>query len=535
MIPFVPVPMANPVPEQDPASYAGIERAEVVYQVPAGPSEAQPPIRFTARRQRRDFERQTLILEGDVQVAYGPSTIRADRVEIFDAPTEQRAVAEGNVSLTDPDATFSAQRLTLSWREDRRGAELTQVRASVRGASFTADRASLQPELWQFVNVDGTTCGERVPLYRIKSPLVTMVPGRSGRVTRPTLFLFNRRILTLPSQPINLDKRVDGIGLPSLSYRPDSGLGVSWNPTILVNEQTAIGVNGAFFRSALPSYGARWSRSTVSFTESQQQIVPRDDLGERFNVSYFDTVEIARPQDEYRFLGDKRRTFGVQTQWNAASALDPSPTRYSKPLEVAYEISGRNPWGATYSSVRSGGLQTSTKRVVRTSGQVSHAFRPWAIRENLVAYSRLDAYGTVGGQPFAWLRGTVGVAYQPIPEVLLGTALVAGDSTGRADFLFDELPDRFNLNLRADFLLGRTRIQLLTKRALIPGRFSGWFDTQFAIGQVVGCAEVFVLSKREPRDYRFGVKLRLDQFVDLLQQRNFERQPRKRTIISAEP
>ena len=96
---------------------------------------------------------------------------------------------------------------------------------------------------------------------------------------------------------------------------------------------------------------------------------------------------------------------------------------------------------------------------------------------------------------------------------------MAGSNRGTPDFQADVLENPDGLNFRVDLNLKATTIRYLAR--LDPSE--GWFDRQIYVSQAVGCFEVFVFSRKVPREYRLGVKLRVDQFVDLLTRRKFER------------
>jgi hypothetical protein len=101
---------------------------------------------------------------------------------------------------------------------------------------------------------------------------------------------------------------------------------------------------------------------------------------------------------------------------------------------------------------------------------------------------------------------------------------LAAAGIGAVEFGNEELPadPLTTLNgfvLRMDVNLAPTRISYMQKW---DGRLK-WFDREYSIYQAVGCLEVFTTYRQFTHDYRFGVKLRVDQFVNLLQRKEFQR------------
>jgi hypothetical protein len=143
---------------------------------------------------------------------------------------------------------------------------------------------------------------------------------------------------------------------------------------------------------------------------------------------------------------------------------------------------------------------------------------------------RVDTSQFLGKNGFGWVRAFAGLYFEPTPLLRVAGGVVTSKSFGTPDFFFDQLTAERGFHLRADLNLGATQISYLTK---YDTRLK-WYDREYIISQVAGCFEPFILYRQFPSDYRFGLRLRLDNFYDILQRRNFRRtkKPPTKTVIS---
>ena len=75
---------------------------------------------------------------------------------------------------------------------------------------------------------DARRHAKTAPPWDTASPKLEIVPGQSGRLERPRISLFGKHIATLPTRNFNLDPRVRGVGLPSLSIKRTGDYGITW-------------------------------------------------------------------------------------------------------------------------------------------------------------------------------------------------------------------------------------------------------------------------------------------------------------------
>jgi hypothetical protein len=490
-----------------------------------------------AKSQKRDVSNGIYEFADGVTVQYGPTRIVADRLIYTDNATGRFAEATGKVSLLDPEGEMRAERVRIDWLTEGTLATAENLFAELAGTTIRAEKMELKPGLWTLFNVSGTTCRQNPPLIEFFSRRVVFVPGKSGKVEKPSARLFGINLPQLPSQSFNLDRRARGIQIPSFSAIGDQGPGIVWGGSFLVGGNAAVGFDFGTFERALPTYGVTYARSFVPADKSNVLIVPRDELGERFNYGWFDTVEVPTPAADLRFVRENRKTLAVSTSVNRGSANTYSQSRFTRPLELTFEASGPVNEGAAFGQIK---LQSvGSQQVSQTvRGIVTGTYVPPQVKlsKELSVLARLDQQMFLGRETYAWVRSQLGLSFEPASQLRIGAAFVNSKDFGRALFSEDRLQFGNGIHLRAGLNLGPTKIEYLYKW----DRRSGWYDREIAVNQVFGCLEAYVMRRQVPQVYRVGIKLRVDQFVDLLQRRKLERtktEPTaapKRTVISQE-
>ena len=470
-----------------------------------------------AMRAKRDLLTGVTTFSGQVRILYGPTTITADSVEVSEK--EQTARALGQILVTDPEGTVVAEELQMSFLPGAESASFRALKADIAGARISADRATLTKGRWEFEGINGTTSRDHPPLFSVSGSKLVITPGTRGTVQKPSLSFFGQKVITLPKYSFNLDKRVPGIGLPSISYRQDQGIGITWEAAVLLGSQTALGAGFAAFNHSYPSFGIQVSRSFIGKKGSEASIVPKDELSERFSYSWFENAQNDRPSSEVNYLSRPRSTVGLGSQWNRGTSRV-SGDRFSKAFDLAYETSGTAGRWIGMGQLRAQSISRQGNPFVnRTIFFGTLAYEPQVIGKDLALFERIDVASYAGGNSFGWARGGVGLAYTPRPELAFGVFGISGSNRGTADFQADQLQYPDGLNFRADLNLKATKISVLSR--LDPKQ--GWIDRQLLISQAMGPFEVFIFSRKVPREYRLGVKLRVDQFVDVLTRSKFER------------
>lgn len=521
-------------------------------QPPVVPPFQEDELIVTAPSARLDTVRQVQIYENGVVATYGPTVLRAQKLEVFYAQGQKYGEATGEVVLEDPEGNLRASRLIFRWGD--RSGEAFDVALDSGGMVLRAKRIEIQPErrevvqdpkeglktrvippTWVLYEVEATTCRQRVPLYSVYTPKVTITPGRRGIADRPRFSLFGRSILTLPRQRFSLDRREKGFGLPGVARSRDGRLGVTWSAGFLLNDISSLDFGISSYQRSFPGYVVTYARTFVAPDGNQRPIAPRSEFEERFSFGYFDNVFVDRPEAEEGFYNEKRASLSVSSQWNAAPATRRGDQVFNKPIEIAYERSDTFGPLKAISQARTG-LLGQTRGSTDPRSSLTTSILPPRLRlgKNLSLLSRLDAatFGTTEGL-YSWFRGQLGLVYEPTSWLRLGAATFGSGEAGNAQFPMDELFSKSGSHLRLDVNLGPTKLSLLNK---YDSRVRKWYDREYTASQVVGCLEAFILYRQEPNQYGFGLRLRANEFFDNLRQRNQRRtqpaSPPKRTTIS---
>lgn len=512
-----------------PTPWVVYQAAILLTSAPGVLTQGQVPVRQTygdlvVEAKTGSFTRETVTFRDGVKATFGQEVLTADSLTLY--PQEKRGRAEGHVLLVDPDGTLSAEDLSFSWNPGGKAAAGRNVRLDMAGVlieAATARSIAGDPPTLIFTDVQGTSCGnERTPLYQIHSPRVTFTPGKEGVIRKPTLYLFGHRIATLPTHHFSLDPRVRGIPLPGLAIRQNGDLGIGWTPSFLLGPQTAFSGNVRAFPGEHFTADAYVTRSYLSAQRATSLIMPRSDLSERFSGDYFNNVRVQTPQRADQALRSERQTLSVGTSWNRASLNDTNSDTYSKLLEGVYEVGG--PMGNL-------GYQT-TLRVqqirredepfkTRLVGQGTVGRATLPLGGKLFGEARLDAATFLGTTAFGWVRAEAGAYTSPTPWATVGVGYAHGTEFGDSMYPMDRLLIRDLGTVRADFDLGPTQISYLLKRDFDRDK---WYR-EYAVTQVMGCLEAFVISRQFPRSYQFGVRLRIDEFLERLRSRKLEREP----------
>ena len=515
-----------------------------------GAPQADPGITVTAANTRANRLDATVTYSGDVTVTYDVTRIRADKVTLYLASTElelpiltafwaagatsgmympsfdqreafglstRRGIAEGNVVLTDPIGTIRASRIEFNLTLKTGHAD--QVLAEVAGVTIRAAEARVAPGRYELLDASGTSCPE---LYSLATRRVVIRPGEKAVIERPRFSLGPLRLPALPNQTISLDQRVTGFRLPGISYKRDEGLGITWGSGILLDAQTALTAGFNIFPSVLPTYGIEVARSSVPPSRATGLISPRSELGERFSYGYFENVSVRSPESESAYLASPRNTLSAGSYWNQTATSRAGDSRFSKALDVAYERGGRfGAFGAVAQARAQYVRENDGPFKARIVGSLAAGPKPVPLGGGLYGHLRLNAQGLVGGDSlFGWVRLQVGAIYRPVKQVSIGGVFNFAAEAGDPIFELDRLYSTNSFHFRGDIALGPARVSLLGKYDLERKK---WYDREYAISLIAGCVEPYVLWREFPSDYRLGLRLRIDKFLELVSKRDIKR------------
>ena len=448
--------------------------------------------------------------EGDVTVRYGGTKLVADRVTVY--KNESRGVAEGNVTLIDPDGTAHADRLEFGWLPSHRFAKGENVEIRVQGAFLKARRADLQPGEWTLLDVEGTSCLRPKPVYLVTSDLVKVYPQKSAYIHQPRVSLLGRFLAELPTQRPQLSPAVPGIHLPTPAYKFNQGLGVTWSGGTLAGHDATFTFDARAFQSSKPSASALYTKSYLPIQKATQIVAPQTDFAERFDFGYLDSVLVDSPAAEMRFLDASRASLSGGGQLNGSVVDRDRHTRYSK-VEAVYEGGKKVEGFGLQGQVRAQGLQREDDDMeprVTLAGTLEAPSR--LVGKNLRTLARLDSSSFVGRTLYGWGRGMVGLTYAPASWLRLSAAGFASFDAGKPQFDIDPLYSEGGGLFRADVAFAGTRLSLLSKNDVHRGSY----DTEFSINQVIGCVEVYYILRGYPRRSQIGLELRIQPLTDLL-------------------
>ncbi len=450
---------------------------------------------------------------GNVVVRYGLERLTADRVVVYDE--QKRGIAEGRVTLVDPDGTATADRIEFSWDPANQRASGENVEIRVAGALLRARRATFAPGEWTLFDAEGTNCLRGTPVYLVTSEKLVVRPGQQVVVTEPRVSVLGHFLAELPTQRVALSRAVPGIRLPAPSYRPGRGFGATWNGGLVTGKDSTFTFNAQSFQSTKPSGLALYTRSFLPISQSSQIVAPRTDFAERFNFGYMDSVLVRSLGDEASFLRARRSTLSGGGQLNGSVVDRDRGTRYSK-VEAVYEGGGvRNGLGVL-GQARLQGLQREDDGMEPRLAFTGSAGLPSVeLRPGLTTIARLDSALFAGRTAYGWGRAMAGLSYTPAPWLRLSAAGFTSIEGGNPQFDIDPLYAKDGLLMRADLAVGGLKLSYLLKDDVRRGLY----DRELSISQVIGCVEAFYVQREYPRDRRIGVNLRLEPLIDLFRRR----------------
>ncbi len=464
-----------------------------------------------------------------VKVEYDLTTITADHVEV--ESQNQIGSARGHVHLIDPVAAVDAENLELHWAASVRTGHAENAYIQIGSSRLRAKALDITPKLWTLTYVEGTTSRAHPAWYEVRTRKLTIVPGQSGKMVKPELYILGGKIAQFPDRSFNLDQRSEGVTIPGFNYQRQSGLGVSWGGGFLLNHNTDFAFGVGAFPNARPSLSATASRSFLPDANPMTIITPSSDLGERFFYGFMDNAAVSSPDMEDHYLNRPRSTVAVDTVWNQSLSDRGTSDGFSKGLEGVYETGGLAN-GYEYlgqlrlQSIRDLGNPFENRAVLVGST----APKPIFLTPNLRTILRLDSTAYLGNHDFGWVRGFAGLAYMPVKQLRFSAGGFYSTQAGTPDFPIDPLYSTAGYIGRADLILGPTKLSILRKYDV----FWKYYDREYTISQDIGCFEPFILYREYPSDYQLGLRLRLDDLTDLLTKRNFSRPAPVEHVISPE-
>lgn len=456
---------------------------------------------------------------GGVKAMYGLTEIAAPKLIVDMA--NGKGTADGGVTMSDPEGSMEAARLEFDWRN--KSGFATSAVIQIGQNHFEADEVEVMPLVWELRNVKAAFTRTGQSNVWLQASSLTIRPGTDGVARNAYLVVRGKKVGPIPRLAFGLRKRIKGLGLPAITNRRGAGVGVSWDAGVPLGDHGVANVFWNAFPRQAPGYGLGVAFSPLD-PGSPSPISPSSDLGERFSDGWFDSVAVARPEDEEGDLRNERLSYGIGSFWNQGTvARRPDSANVSKRLELVYEVGGKQD-GFGYvgrSSLQSVRPDAGTPFRERVLASGTLSLPPLALSPDLTVRSRVDVFGSASSKgTFGFARAEAGVVYSPGRKFTLGAAYVAGGEAGRADFAFDRLVAKSALHLRADYSSGPYTVRYLAKYDTAARL---WYDREYELALVAGPFEPFLQFREFPSETRLGVRFRIDDLRDRIQRRRQER------------
>ncbi|MDQ7801807.1 MAG: hypothetical protein QN144_13380, partial [Armatimonadota bacterium] len=210
--------------------------------VPPAAGQEEVPVRVRARYLRVDRARQVAVARGDVVVTFQDVVLRADEVTLH--LEELELVASGNVVLEEAGQRLAARHLTYNLRTgfgSLDGAETRYLSPRLRDPVHLR-AAKLVGNINQRVEArkcQVTTCDlddPQVP-YKLEAEEAELVPQDRLVLRRVSLYLFGRRVLTLPYFVVFLREPRQQRVVPVVGWNETEGWFVKTSTTYWLSDE----------------------------------------------------------------------------------------------------------------------------------------------------------------------------------------------------------------------------------------------------------------------------------------------------------
>lgn len=523
------------LPALAPHVQAALHPPAVVAQATQQSEQPEPELIISYRHLRLDAQNEIATYSGDVRLTYGPSTLTCEVLE-YDRKN-RRGKASGKVVLIDPEGTMKAVDIEFQLTPVREGSDklrlLTgnarEVELELDGMKLKIDSIQAEPsEKDTAITMNGvyaTPSRTKPPEFAITAKQVRLRSGKSGVAIQPGLDLFGKRIGKVPYLTFSLDKRVTGFRIPAVTFQRGQGVGISWGSTFLLNDQTSITGKWNALPKSLPSLTLEVASTPIDPEKFLGRLTTRNDLYDRYQDSWTDSIQVPDQDREVRMLRMPRRTTsaGIYTNQATRGRADDSE-EITKRLDLAGEIGGALGKRGGYlvqlrgQSIRPDNDARFTERIV---GAGTFHSGSYPLASGIALQSRWDFTSTLAErESYSWLRGSVALVAKPlsIAQVAIGTTKTW--EAGRPQFAFDEPFIKDSLFARADVNFGSIAGGALVKYDI---RRKDWVDVEYTASFVAGSFEPYLTYRQFPREVQFGVRLRATQIFERLSARKLTR------------
>lgn len=483
-------------------------------------------LRVTWHTQRFFPDKQHILFLGGVFAEYEPTTIRCDELELWN--DQSRGEARGQVVVTDPEGTLRCQNLQFNWKDNT--AHAANVQVEMGRLRFDAGMFEMKNGEWLFSDLKFTTSKLRRPDLALAGESVRVVPGKSVLIRKPVFTILGKRIAIPTSLPVSLDRRVEGLRMPTLAFRKGHGVGVSWLSGFILSEHlspprtSTLSVDLGIFPAALPGYSLTWVQSTQKPTADTGLIKPVNELEERFRNSPMESIQARSFSSEFKQFRTPRTTYAAGLAINQNTTQRKGEDKaVSKLLEVTGEWVRTFPYGNFFAQVRLHDIRVGSAGTFRPRLYKSATLLTKPVLLGPLEFrARADSLGTIGAKSdgFGWLRGAASLSSQVAPGIRLSTQFDQGTEWGTPAFEMDRLYRRHGWSNRVDLQRGPMTAGLMFKYDFDHRK---WVDTEWSVAWISGSYEPFIASRLSPRGLVFGIRVRYDDLANRLAARSVER------------
>jgi hypothetical protein len=338
-----------------------------------------------------------------------------------------------------------------------------------------------------------------------------------------------------------LNPRVTGIQAPVPKIDEDFKLGYSWAQVLQISDQLIFHYNQRGGQKQVPSvngqliYEVPMPTQTRELTPAEEQlqrlrtpsnqkVLPKNEDLERFTQGYFDNVTVKSPRQEANDLAKPHMIFFAGHTMNINTKARPGdPEDLDRPYYAGFQAGGTVANLAMLGQLRYGMVQerlsedrhqraeflgTALAPDIRLSKSASLRFR-----------ADVGAYSGEGAD-FGWVRPMATVVIQPSRELSLGLAYFRAQEWGSPLFDADRLFSKKGLHFRVDIDLKATDLSVLLKYDFDRKDI---YDIEIALEQVMPVITPFVSYRQFPGAFAFGFKLRADNLLRALKNREIIR------------
>jgi len=518
------------------------ESAPVVreQQVAQRPTIVSGKLKLEANKVHFDPATNLTTLTGDVIATYEGARLSSAEAEI-NHDTKQ-GLFRKSVKLVDQLGTMTASELFIDWSDENPEAisgHAKDIILDAYEAHFEADALTLPGDGSAHLEKAWFSTDRRY--YRILLDGVVIRPGEFIGAKKAVFQFGDGLKVPIPFFRVNLNPRVTGIQAPVPKIDGDFNLGYSWAQVLQLGSRSTIHLNYRGGLERVPSTNAqliyeiaephRKQPQTEAEIQLQRmrapsntQLLPNNVDVERFTDGYFDNVIVTGRQQESNDIAKRHLIVFAGHSTNIVSSTRPEGAEeLDRPYYVGVQGGGLFGGVSMTAQLRYGMVleRLSTERRQRAELMGTALSPTVSLGPNVKVGLRADVGVFTGeGVDFGWVRPMAALMARPSKEVTLGLAYFRAQEWGTALFDVDRLYSKKGLHFRVDLDFKATDISILLKYDFDRQQL---YDIEVALEQVIPVITPFFSYREVPGTFAFGFKLRADNLLRALKNRDIIR------------